>query len=107
MCGKSCLFFFVQVIVAREGLRILKQSGHTEDSVQSKITILITGATDGIGLQAARLLVHQGHTVLIHGRNRTKLESTARELGSVDSFEADLLLLSNVRVFAEEVSIKR
>jgi len=30
-------------------------------------TILITGLTDGIGLETARMLVSQGHHVLLHG----------------------------------------
>jgi short-subunit dehydrogenase len=38
-------------------------------------TILITGATDGIGLKAARMLVSQGHQVLLHGRTPGKLST--------------------------------
>ena len=36
-------------------------------------TILITGATDGIGLETAKKLLQQGHTILAHGRNEKKL----------------------------------
>ena len=36
-------------------------------------TILITGATDGIGLETAKKLLQQGHTILAHGRNEEKL----------------------------------
>ena len=36
-------------------------------------TILITGATDGIGLETAKVLVARGHRLLIHGRNEAKL----------------------------------
>ena len=35
-----------------------------------KKTILLTGATDGIGLETAKMLLAQGHTVLLHGRNQ-------------------------------------
>lgn len=36
-------------------------------------TILVTGSTDGIGLEAAKILVALGHRVLLHGRNPAKL----------------------------------
>jgi NAD(P)-dependent dehydrogenase (short-subunit alcohol dehydrogenase family) len=35
-------------------------------------TILITGATDGIGLATARELTGHGHEVVVHGRNEDK-----------------------------------
>ena len=37
-------------------------------------TFLITGSTDGIGLETAKMLVSAGHAVLLHGRNPAKLE---------------------------------
>jgi short-subunit dehydrogenase len=43
--------------------------------------ILLTGSTDGIGLEAARQLLEKGHKVLLHGRNPTKLQKVAAELG--------------------------
>jgi len=42
-----------------------------------KKTILLTGATDGIGLEAAKKLLALGHNVLLHGRNSQKLADVA------------------------------
>lgn len=70
-------------------------------------TILITGSTDGIGLEAARILVAQGHYVLLHGRNPAKLEDVKKNLsglpggGRVESYLADLSRLSDVEALAK------
>ena len=75
-------------------------------------TLLITGSTDGIGLETARRLVMQGHRVLLHGRNREKLEEVKRVLaalpgeGGVESYVADLSRLSEVETLAREVMEK-
>lgn len=37
-------------------------------------TILITGATDGIGLETAKMLAQKGHHILLHGRSADKLQ---------------------------------
>ena len=36
------------------------------------LTVLVTGATGGIGLQTAKVLARMGHSVLIHGRDPRK-----------------------------------
>ncbi len=72
-------------------------------------TILITGATDGIGLATAKTLVKQGHQVLLHGRNPEKLkqvESQLSALGTVESYLADLYDLKAVESLAKEVANK-
>ena len=45
-------------------------------------TILLTGATDGIGFETAKMLVAQGFHLLIHGRNAKKLEQTKAQLNN-------------------------
>ena len=45
-------------------------------------TILVTGSTDGIGLASARMLVSQGHYVLLHGRNPEKLDEVKERFTS-------------------------
>lgn len=59
-------------------------------------TILLTGATDGIGLETAKKLASLGHTLLLHGRSQQKLLQ-AKELiealysgAKIDTFLADL-----------------
>ena len=75
-------------------------------------TILLTGATDGIGLVTARKLVEQGHKVLIHGRNAAKLEAVASELsalaggGDIESYVADLSDMNAVEAMAKAVADK-
>ncbi len=79
--------------------------------MDSKI-ILITGSTDGIGKTTAKALAKQGHTVIIHGRKKTKAENVCEEIKSetgndkVDYVIADLLLLSDVKRMAEEFKKK-
>lgn len=73
-------------------------------------TILITGSTDGIGLETAKTLVSQGHTVLLHGRSEAKLDSAAKLLSalpggtSVETYLADLSDLADVERLAHTVS---
>ncbi len=72
--------------------------------------ILITGSTDGIGLETARMLVSQGHHILLHGRNPEKLKDVERTLsglpngGRVESYVSDLSRMSDVEALAKEVA---
>ena len=74
-----------------------------------KKTILITGATDGIGLETAKLLASNGHNLLIHGRNFDKLNAVKNLLsaipnaGSVKGYLADFSVLSGVRDLASTI----
>ncbi len=74
--------------------------------------ILITGSTDGIGLETAKMLVSQGHHVLLHGRNPTKLADAERTLSAlaegerIESYVADLSRMTDVEALAKAVSEK-
>ncbi len=74
-----------------------------------KKTILITGATDGIGLETAKLLFQKSHHLLIHGRSATKmaeLESSLSALsggGSFESYLADMSQLNEVDAMAKAI----
>ena len=75
-------------------------------------TILVTGATDGIGLETARMLVSRGQHVLLHGRNQSKLEEAEKTLsalpggGRVESYVADLSRMADVEALAKAVAEK-
>lgn len=66
-------------------------------------TILITGATDGIGWLTARKLAAEGHKLLLHGRSKEGLAEVAGELGGVPTFCADFSRMDEVAAMAEAV----
>ena len=65
-------------------------------------TIVITGASDGIGAAAARTLKRAGHDVVIVGRSPEKTAAVAEEL-AVPFHVADYAELAQVRRLAEEL----
>jgi len=72
-----------------------------------KKTILITGSTDGIGLETAKMLAAQDHKILMHGRNFQKLEEAKKAVGGdVEGYIADLSNLEDVRALVKEVAEK-
>jgi len=68
-------------------------------------TILVTGATDGLGRALAKALVARDHDVLVHGRSQERIDATVAELGSsrVRAYRADLSSLTEVRELARAV----
>jgi NAD(P)-dependent dehydrogenase (short-subunit alcohol dehydrogenase family) len=67
-------------------------------------TIVITGASDGIGAAGARLLHGDGHRVVVVGRSPEKTKAVADELG-VEGFVADFARLDEVRRLAAELDV--
>jgi len=71
-------------------------------------TVLVTGATSGIGRATALGLAGRGARVAIAGRDRVRTEEAAREIRAaggkqVDTFVADLSSQADVRRLAAEV----
>ena len=62
-------------------------------------TIVITGASDGIGSAAARALHDRGHDIVVVGRSPDKTRAVAAELG-VDHHFCDFSRLEEVRHLA-------
>lgn len=69
-------------------------------------TILITGATDGIGKQIAYELAGEGYHLILHGRNEEKCTRTVAEIKEIfpesviEHISADFTSLSNARIMA-------
>src|SRR4051794_2138272 len=66
-------------------------------------TVLITGATDGLGRALAADLAGRGARVLVHGRDPARVEKAARETGAAGAYVADLAALAELRRLAGEV----
>ena len=76
-------------------------------------TCLITGATDGIGKEAAIELAKKGCNLILIGRNKKKGEKVVKQIRKVadsyvdiDYFTADLMLMKEVSRVSDEVSRK-
>jgi NAD(P)-dependent dehydrogenase (short-subunit alcohol dehydrogenase family) len=71
-------------------------------------TILLTGATSGLGRAVAGVLAKQNDRLILHGRNRQRLDEVVDELADmpaqVETIEADLSDLQQVEQFATEVA---
>ena len=75
----------------------------------SDSTILVTGATDGLGRGVAERLAELGATLHIHGRDRARLDATASAItdatgnARIHTHLADLASLEEVRALADDV----
>lgn len=65
-------------------------------------TVVITGASDGIGAATARKLAAQGDRLLLVGRRADKLAAVAGPLGA-EAFTADFTRFAEVRHLADQI----
>ena len=67
--------------------------------------IFITGSADGLGLMAARLLVADGHRVVLHARNQKRAdEALSRVHGAETAVVGDLSSIAETKHLAEQVN---
>ena len=67
--------------------------------------VFISGSSDGLGLMAARLLIAQGHEVVLHGRNEGRSrDALAAAPGARAAVTGDLSTITGVRTVADQVN---
>ena len=67
--------------------------------------VFITGSSDGLGLMAARLLIEQGHELVLHGRNDGRSrDALAAAAGARGAVSGDLSTIAGARTVADEVN---
>lgn len=76
----------------------------------TNLTVVVTGATDGIGLETAWQLASSGARVLVHGRTEAKALTAVKRLkergATTEAVWGDLGSLAHVRALAEQVKAK-
>jgi NAD(P)-dependent dehydrogenase (short-subunit alcohol dehydrogenase family) len=72
-------------------------------------TVLVTGATDGIGKETALALARRGANVIVHGRNAARADAVRLEIEAISRRSAppvllgDLASLASVRAMATQL----
>jgi NAD(P)-dependent dehydrogenase (short-subunit alcohol dehydrogenase family) len=72
------------------------------ENTMTENTIVITGASDGIGAAAARELSRLGNTIIVVGRSPEKTAQLAESIGA-DYFTADFASFAEVRALADKL----
>ena len=74
-----------------------------EDTNLTGKNFIVTGGYSGIGIESVKALLSAGANVIVPARNRTKAETTLKNLvGNIEIADMNLGDLNSVRKFAEE-----
>lgn len=73
---------------------------------KSNQTVLITGGGSGIGLALAHKFLENNNTVIITGRNKSKLEKVKQENPRIQIFQSDVTDDADVRMLVDDVEEK-
>jgi NAD(P)-dependent dehydrogenase (short-subunit alcohol dehydrogenase family) len=67
--------------------------------------VFITGSADGLGQMAARLLVAEGHQVVLHGRNEQRASEALKAVnGAEAAVHGDLSIIAEIKDVAKQVN---
>lgn len=67
--------------------------------------VFITGSSDGLGYLSAKLLIDQGHQVVVHGRNEQRAHDILKKLPNAEAvLTADLANIEEIKNLAREAN---
>ena len=67
--------------------------------------VFVTGSSDGLGIMAAKLLIEQGHDVVLHGRNDQRCrDAWAAAPGAKGAVSGDFSTIAGAKSVAEQVN---
>ena len=67
--------------------------------------VFITGSSDGLGLMAAKLLIAQGHDVVLHGRNDERCrDARAAAPDAKDTVSGDFSTIGGAKAVADSIN---
>lgn len=75
---------------------------HPADNVLEKRIILVTGASDGIGREAAITYARFGASVILVGRNKDKLHAVAEQIHDQGGAQTEVLVLDFAQATSED-----
>ena len=73
---------------------------------KSQQIVLITGGSSGIGLALAKKFMENDNTVIITGRNLSKLEAVQKDFPKINIFQSDVTDDVDVRKLADDIQAK-
>lgn len=73
--------------------------------MKSTSRILVTGSADGLGLMAAKLLMEEGHAVVVHARSESRANEVRKTVPNAkDWVIGDLFSIEETKSVAEQVN---
>src|SRR6188474_3652632 len=81
------------------------RAGHRNRGNKSMARVFVTGSSTGLGLMAGRLLVEQGHEVVLHARDAARAKETRAAMGrDAPVVTGDVSTIAAMRSVAEQAN---
>lgn len=100
------LSYLSEKLLGKDVLELLIDTNAIQNLKRKEMArIFITGSSDGIGLLAAKLLVAEGHKVVLHGRNPRRAEEAIKAVpGAEAAVFGDMASMVETKELAKQVN---